>query len=283
MERAVEGAVLATTLPPEAYAAGEPFQREKRTLFRREWLPFCAVGQLAASGSFVNHTLGGWPVMAIRGADGAMRAFHNVCRHQGMPVVDKPDGQCERLRCKFHGWTYDLAGGFVEAPIPVAPKDPESEQHHLRAVALAADAALVFVRIGEGEGAPTSLVRDGMRFAGSVVTDADCNWKTLVETLLPGEDWRYFWPIGFEATPFEGACVIRQALPRSFVRTRLVDLVFTTDGSASEAVLERIRVRAAADRQQAEARQALLVAGGDGAASDVIAAFRARVSAACGR
>ena len=278
----MEEAAAPTTLPSEAYAAGEPFQREKRTLFRREWLPFCATGQLPAPGSFVSHTLGGWPVMAIRGADGALRAFHNVCRHQGMPVVEKPDGQCERFRCKFHGWTYDLAGGFVEAPTPVAPKDPESELHHLRGVALAADAALVFVRIGEGEGVPPSLARDGMRFAGSVVTDADCNWKTLVEALLAGEDWRYFWPIGFAAA-LDGMRVVRQALPRSFVRTRLVDLVFTADGSAPEAMLERVRARGAIDRQQAELRQALLAGGGDGPASAAIAAFRTRVSAACGR
>lgn len=281
MDRAAEEVAAAATLPVETYTAGEAFQREKRTLFCREWLPFCAAGQLAQRGSFVNHTLGGWPVMAVRGADGTLRAFHNVCRHQGMPVVDKPTGQCDRLRCRFHGWTYDLTGALIDAPAAVAPKDPGSEQHRLRGVGIAVS-EIVFVRIEGSEGAPPGLDLDGTRFATAITTDADCNWKSLVEMLLAGEGWRYLWPTGFEAA-LDGGRAVRQVLPRSFARTRIVDLVFTGDGAAPAPLLEAIRDAAAADRQEAETRQAILAAGGDGPVSAAVAAFRARLIAASRR
>src|SRR5258707_4221538 len=103
-------------LPAKAYTQGDQFQREKQTIFAREFLPFCAAAQLADSGAFILHTIGGWPIFVIRGADGMLRGFRNVCRHQRMPVVDKPEGRCDELRCRFHGWTYGLDGGFVSAP-----------------------------------------------------------------------------------------------------------------------------------------------------------------------
>src|SRR6476646_9892596 len=136
--------------PPEAYTQGDQFQREKATRFAREWLLFAAAAQLAAPGRFVSHTVGGWPVFAIADADGAPRAFRNQCRHQGMPVVEKPEGECTQLRCRFHGWTYDLAARFVAAPPLVAPPDAAPERNSLDPVDLRAVEGLLFVRIDRG-------------------------------------------------------------------------------------------------------------------------------------
>src|SRR5881394_3805652 len=121
----------ADILTPEAYVGAEQFVREKRLIFAREWLPFCAAAQVAESGAFVNHAMGGWPVFAVAGAEGVVRAFRNLCRHQNMPVVDQPAGRCSELRCRFHGWTYDLAGALVSAPAPVAPTDAWPERTRL--------------------------------------------------------------------------------------------------------------------------------------------------------
>ncbi|MBI3513025.1 MAG: Rieske (2Fe-2S) protein [Proteobacteria bacterium] len=151
--------------PPEAYSQGERFQLEKRRLFTSAWLPFCAAGQLAAAGSFVSHTLGGWPMVAIRGDDGVARGFRNVCRHQGMPVVEQPTGQCAALRCRYHGWTYDLTGALTAAPPPVAPADPAAPIHHLDALALAEAGGMMHLRGRDGDDtAPPDVGVDGLDF-----------------------------------------------------------------------------------------------------------------------
>lgn len=263
------------TFAADAYTAGDQFQREKRGLFARTWLPFCAAGQIAKSGEFVNHTLGGWPILAIRGSDGVPRAFHNVCRHQSMPVVDKPAGQCDQLRCRFHGWTYDLAGAFVTAPPLVAPTDPDPAARHLRPVTLEDSDGLLFVRLESAADVRPSFGLDGRRFAGSVTTDVDANWKAFIESMLPDDSWHFVWPVAFLGT-VDGARVVRQVIPRTFSRTRIVDLLFA-DSDAAQA---RVAALAAEDKRRAEALQGRRAASDIAADSDAVAAFRARVAAA---
>src|SRR5438046_8613185 len=85
-------------MKPEDYAQGDAFQAEKRTVFSTEWLPVCAEAQLARPGDFLSATVGGWGVVAVRGQDGEVRVLRNACRHQNMPVVGVPAGNCESFR-----------------------------------------------------------------------------------------------------------------------------------------------------------------------------------------
>ena len=48
--------------------------------------------------------------------DGVLRAFHNVCRHRGARVAWEEQGCASRLRCRYHGWTYDLTGKLRGTP-----------------------------------------------------------------------------------------------------------------------------------------------------------------------
>lgn len=267
------------TFAPEAYTAGDQFQREKLGLFARSWLPFCAAGQIANAGDFVNHTLGGWPIVAIRGGDGVPRAFHNVCRHQNMPVVDKPSGQCEQLRCRFHGWTYDLTGAFVTAPPLVAPTDLDPAARNLRAIELADDDDVLFVRLDPAADALPSFGLAGCRFAGAATTDVDANWKSFVESALADGSWRFVWPVAFVGT-IDGVRVVRQVIPRTFSRTRIVDLPFAEAGANADAARTQIAALAAEAKRRAEALQAQRAAGTIAAENEAIAAFRARVTAA---
>jgi nitrite reductase/ring-hydroxylating ferredoxin subunit len=256
---------------PDAYAQGERFQLEKRRLFADAWLPLCASGQLAGPGAFVSHTIGGWPLVAIRARDGVARAFRNVCRHQGMPVVEKPAGTCEALRCRYHGWVYDLTGAFVSAPPLVAPSDPEAAMHHLDALTLDEAGGVIQVR-GRARGetpAPRFDLGDAA-FTGATSLDIDANWKTVIEFLLPDPAWRFVWPLAFVG----GAAstrVVRQIVPRSFVRTRVVDLLF------GDGTLDVAGVKAGAEALQARR------AAGDCASDDSrVEQFQQQLSAACG-
>lgn len=251
---------------PDAYTQGERFQLEKRRLFTEAWLPFCAGAQLAAPGAFVSHSIGGWPIVAIRGPDGVARAFRNVCRHQGMPVVETPAGSCAALRCRYHGWVYDLAGAFVSAPPLAAPRDTAASIHHLAALSLDESNGLIHVRDRARDDAPAPRLDVAGAFVGATTTDIDANWKTVVEALLPDAAWRFAWPLAFT-----GDRVVRQIVPRSFLRTRVIDLSFgdaAPDAAALKADAEALQVRRAAGYVASDA--------------PVVEQFRKQLSAACG-
>jgi len=65
---------------------------------------------VASPGHYLTAEVGGEPVVVVRGRDGALRAFFNVCRHHAAAVMTEPCGRAPHLRCPYHGWTYALDG-----------------------------------------------------------------------------------------------------------------------------------------------------------------------------
>src|SRR5262249_46661382 len=174
---------------------------------------------------YIFQTVGGWALVALRHADGTVRGLRNQCRHQKMPILDQPAGCVEQLRCRFHGWTYDLAGAFVTAPPMVAPDDPQSPEHHLHRVEVKERNGLVLLRLEASDTAPTSLPSPALPFAAARSADIDCNWKAFIETQLSAGGWQHHWPHLFHRA-LDDAEILRLVLPRSFTRTRAIDLVF---------------------------------------------------------
>ena len=116
------------------YSQGDAFQVEKRTVFSTNGCR-CAPKARSPSPAISSRR------PSVAGASlpcatrtGAVRVLRNACRHQNMPVVGTPSGNCESFRCRFHGWTYDLQGRFLSAPPPVAPADPQSPDLNLRSL-----------------------------------------------------------------------------------------------------------------------------------------------------
>jgi choline monooxygenase len=107
----------ASLLPPRVYSDSHIFELERERIFARSWLPVCHVSQIRESGQYVASVLGGEAVVAVRGADGAVRVMSNVCRHRNTILLSGA-GSCKanRILCPYHGWTYRLDGSLVGAP-----------------------------------------------------------------------------------------------------------------------------------------------------------------------
>ena len=60
---------------------------DRRAILDRSWQLLAHVCQLRDAGDHVVADLGGLPVIAVRGADGEIRVFHNVCRHRAGPIA----------------------------------------------------------------------------------------------------------------------------------------------------------------------------------------------------
>jgi len=90
-------------------------EAEERRLFRPSWQYVGPLESLLRPGDHVVGRISRVPVLVVRGGDGELRGFLNVCRHRGS-LVAPADGSAPRLRCPYHAWTYNLDGTLRSAP-----------------------------------------------------------------------------------------------------------------------------------------------------------------------
>ena len=106
----------ASTPPSSWYTDPRIFELEQHTVFFRSWLMVGRADQVREPGQFLTYQITGEPILIIRGKDGVLRGFFNVCRHHAAAVLTEPQGKAENLRCPYHGWTYDLQGALIHTP-----------------------------------------------------------------------------------------------------------------------------------------------------------------------
>ncbi len=117
LERTRGAFAQARTLPGEVYGSEEVLRLEQRGLFAREWLCVGREADIPAAGDWFLKDIAGDSVIVLRGADGAIRAFYNVCRHRGSRLLDEPQGHgLGRILCPYHAWGYQLDGKLQNAP-----------------------------------------------------------------------------------------------------------------------------------------------------------------------
>ena len=104
------------TLPVSWYSDPDIFQFEIGTVFGQTWQVAAPLEQLSNPGDYVVTDAGKIPVVVVRGNDGTLRGFVNVCRHRGYPVATEGNGSRAFFQCQYHGWTYNLDGELRRAP-----------------------------------------------------------------------------------------------------------------------------------------------------------------------
>ena len=108
---------LLTTLGGTYYTSEAVFADEQTRIFEAMWMCTVRTAELAQPGQFRKVQVGRESVLVVRGRDGVLRAFLNVCRHRGAQLCTEDSGQVKRtLRCPYHAWTYGLDGKLVAAP-----------------------------------------------------------------------------------------------------------------------------------------------------------------------
>lgn len=107
----------ARTLPAPCYHAESIHALEQEALFARHWLAVAREQDLTDAGHFVTRDIGRERVLVVRGHDGCLRAFFNVCRHRGSRLVEEASGRLQQaIACPYHAWTYALDGRLLRAP-----------------------------------------------------------------------------------------------------------------------------------------------------------------------
>ena len=106
----------ACTIPASWYVDERIAELERQNVLGRTWQVMAGVDQVVRPGEFVTAELSGEPLVIVRGSDGQLRAFYNVCRHHAAAVVTEEHGTASIFRCPYHGWSYGLDGSLKGAP-----------------------------------------------------------------------------------------------------------------------------------------------------------------------
>src|SRR5262249_55962683 len=106
----------AATIPASWYADPRIADLERRAVFGGTWQVVGRLNQVSEPGEYITADIAGEPIMVVRGRDGVLRGFFNVCRHHAAAVMTERCGEAERLRCPYHGWTYALDGKLMATP-----------------------------------------------------------------------------------------------------------------------------------------------------------------------
>lgn len=188
----------ARTIPAAWYWNPLQAARERAAVFGGTWQVIGRSDQVARPGDFFTANLAGEPLLVLRGEDNVLRGFFNVCRHRAAPLMSEPCGQAAKLRCRYHGWTYDLAGQLRGTPEFEGVEEFDKEANGLVPVRVAEHGPLVAVNLAaEGpsfaeylsplpEWAAAGEWFSGLRFFARREYELACNWKVYVDNYLDG-------------------------------------------------------------------------------------------------
>jgi phenylpropionate dioxygenase-like ring-hydroxylating dioxygenase large terminal subunit len=184
----------------EPYVSDVYFEKEKAEIFRKCWINVGRESDVAAPGEYFvrDIEIAGASVLVVRGSDGAVRAFHNMCSHRGNPVAWETKGKCRHFTCQFHGWSYDTQGALVH----VSDRDRffgvDPAANGLTAIHCGIWQGFIFINFANEPDetladylAPVTEFIDGYPFGsltkayGYRAVEA-VNWKTLIEAQMEG-------------------------------------------------------------------------------------------------
>lgn len=199
MSDAAEIAALVATQPPAhslsqaLYNSGAAYTHDMATVFTRNWVLAGHASQAPNDGDWFLVDIAGESIIVVRGKDGLLKAFANVCRHRGSRICLKPEGHSSVLVCPYHAWSYNLDGS-VRGARHMGP-DFDKSQYGLKPVAIEVIAGLVFLTLSDTP-LDMTVARDIIsRAYGAYGWDAakvahrqtyrvKANWKLAVENYL---------------------------------------------------------------------------------------------------
>jgi phenylpropionate dioxygenase-like ring-hydroxylating dioxygenase large terminal subunit len=138
-------------LPGWAYHSPALLELEKEHLFRNHWQIIGHVSDVPEPGDYLTMDVVGERALVVRGKDGVVRGFHNICRHRGSRVAADERGSCKNaLVCPFHGWVYNLDGTLRGAAKPKSFPELDKNEFGLAPLELEIWMGLIFIRFRKG-------------------------------------------------------------------------------------------------------------------------------------
>ncbi len=184
------------SLRKEAYTDQDWYDVDQAAIIRNSWQWVCHGEKLRAPGAYVAAEVGGQPVLLVRGRDGRLRGFYNVCKHRAMRLYEG-EGRSSKIMCPYHAWTYDLEGRLRRAPETGNLVDFDIDKICLDPVRVEEFCGFVFANLDPSTpplAAQSGALGDEIRqwapdverltFARRLNYDIRSNWKNVVDNFL---------------------------------------------------------------------------------------------------
>lgn len=194
------GKDLVATLAGRAYTDESVFAAEQERIFETQWYYVGRAEDVPTRGTFLRRQVGRERVIVVRGRDGVLRGFLNVCRHRGAQLCRTDQGALgNAIRCPYHAWTYGLDGKLITAPNWEAMADLDRASYGLHPVQLEVWEGLIWVTFAAdptpvtdvllpqiearlGDVAKFERYRMGeLRVGARVEYEVAANWKLIYE------------------------------------------------------------------------------------------------------
>lgn len=178
------------SLPQALYNDPDVFRFDLEAIYARSWIMAGFECELPEPTSYLSVKIGPWPVLIVRDRAGALRAFHNSCRHRGAVLCKEGQGSSPRIVCPYHRWTYNLDGSLLSALR--MPKGFDKADHGLKPVRIESVAGVLYICLSD-DPPPFDAFRRGMEplLAPHHLADAKvahiatlteyANWKLVME------------------------------------------------------------------------------------------------------
>lgn len=188
-------------MPAEVFKDPAVYDRETQSIFRNGWISIANAQQLKEPGDMIPIKIAGFALMVIKSPKGEIGVFHNVCRHKGAPLIDKP---CNKkiIICPYHRWAFELTGPLRGAPRYHGERDvgmtpEEKEGKGLLPVRFAIWWDTIFVNIS-GDAEPfedfirpldellSDYDNENLNMVSATDYESTANWKLAVDNFLDG-------------------------------------------------------------------------------------------------
>jgi len=182
---------LSFGIPPACYTNAELLALEQDAVFHHGWVGLGRADRWPNAGDYSAVDIGGVPLIVLRNRSGALKAFANSCRHRGSQLLNS-DGNCKKIKCPFHWWTYDLDGRLKVYPRMENAVDFDPGEFGLVEFTVAVEHGFAFVSF---EDHPSSIVEwlgdfgefhqawgiGHWKMTRIRDFEVQCNWKTFIE------------------------------------------------------------------------------------------------------
>lgn len=149
-ERVRQPRELAETLPGWSYTSRAFYERERETIFFKQWNCIGHKSRVADEpGSYMAFDFAGVPLLVVRGEDGRPHAFINQCPHRGA-LLATGGGQEKQIRCPYHAWAFSLDGELLGTPLFDEHAAFRKADHGLREIRLEQWSGLLWINFDAG-------------------------------------------------------------------------------------------------------------------------------------
>lgn len=216
----------AVALAPAAYTRPDYYQAELQHIVGPGWQCLAPAGLVREPGDLIAREIAGVPVIIVRGKDGTLNGFYNICAHRAGPLATCDRRGLKILQCGYHGWAYELGGQLKTAPEMKEAECFERDQIRLTPIDVQEWGGMVFARLTgrktdhSSSGAPDNrsanatglaatafseifagideiadvAMLNGLQHHTAIVYEVQCNWKVYIDNYLEGYHLPYVHP-----------------------------------------------------------------------------------------